>query len=235
MWDEPRRGGVYRIGADCADEDERIAVEGSENAAVVIDEETGVVVALYHGYSNAHEFAMVLCELGKRFNNAQIVPEWNNAGRAVIDHLRTNLHYWNLAPRERFSYGHGVGFAEGQYGFDTRGNTRPILLDRLQLGVNSRLWHIPSQYILDCLKSLAKRNGRRARAGHGDDPDDGAIALGLTGFGHDYLIQRMWSVKQLEARSVLPLGQPSRVPGGIRIESPRKRGLIFDQRFNTWR
>lgn len=237
VWDHAAYGNRYRIGADCADADERIAVEGSENAAVVTNEETGHVVAIYHGYNNSHEFAGILHQLALRYNEAQIVPEWNNAGRAVVDHLRSVLGYTGLYKRERFNYGHAVGVAEGQYGFDTRGHTRGILLDRLQLAVNNRLVDIPSEYLLNCLKAVARNNGQRAhrRGSSSVHPDDGAIALALTTFGHRYLVDRMWVPKQPYHHTGLPPATAQRRRGGIMVERPRGRGPVWDPIWQCWR
>lgn len=234
LWDMPTAGHRYRIGADCADADERIAVEGSENAAVLVDEDTGDVVGVYHGYSNAHEFAQVLYHMGKMFNDADLVIESNNAGRAVIDHLRSVIGYHYIYKRETFRYGRSIGLADGLDGFDTRGNTRGILLDRLQMGVNSRLWGIPSEYLYESLKNMAKRDGRKAKSDKNEAPDDGAIALGLTGFGHDRLIGKEWRPKQPYVPVLLPQARQPR-PNGIRIMGEERKVLRFDPRFNCWR
>lgn len=234
LWQLPASGVRYNMGADCADSDERIAVEGSENALVICNQGTGKVVGLYHGYSNSHQFAEVIDMTGRLFNEAELVPEWNNAGRAVIDHLRTSLNYTNIYKRETFKYGRAVAVVEGVYGFDTRGNTRGILLDRLQLGVDRRLWDIPSEYIVKCLKSMAKNGGQPVhhRGSKNIHPDDGAIALGLTGFGHHNLVDKIWLPKSPYAAE---MPEPPKRRSGIRIMSDESRGLKWDSAWGKWR
>lgn len=236
LWDIPTYGMDYRIGADCADEDEREAVEGSQNALVIIDQTTGTMIGEWHGDCNAHEFAKILDAAGRMFNEAELVIEFNNAGRAVTDHLRSVTFYPNLYRREKFKHGAFDGFATGMTGFDTRGNTRPLLLDRIQMGVNGRMFVIPSQYVFDCLKGMAKRRGQKAKMGENRnvEPDDGAIALGLTCFGHDYMTGKQWSPKQAYAEPLLDPA-PKRIPGAIRVEREPERGTRFDPVWNCWR
>lgn len=224
VYEAPVFGAKYRGGADCADADERIAVEGSENACVIVNEDTGRMVAVYHGQSSANEFADVLHALGQRYNETDLTVEWNNAGRAVINRLREHHNYTHLYQRETFKYGVSQGVVPGAYGFDTRGHTRGILLDRLQLGVSNRLWTIPSKYVLDAVKVLGKRNGVKARQTSGDSPDDGAVALALTGIGHDRLTSKAWLPKDIGALEVIEAAQekpPAR--RGIRIMNDRKK------------
>ena len=235
FWEPPVYGARYRIGADCADADEREAVEGSENAAVVVNEDSGKVVGVYHGYCNAHEFAEILVLMGQRYNEAEITPEWNNAGRAVIDRMRAALNYTNIYLREKFRYGVAIDRMSGHYGFDTRGNTRSILMDRLQLGVNNRLWDIPSQYLLDCLKAMAKRNGQRVhrRGNKNVQPDDGGIALALTGVGHDKLVERVWQPKQaFEEAPLIEIAKPPR--RGYRVMGDDRRKPRWDATWRKW-
>jgi len=233
IWALPTSGARYRAGADCADSDERIALEGSENALVIINEDTGDVVAVYRGYTNSHQFAEVIDMTCRMYNEAAVVPEWNNAGRAVIDHLRTSLGYTNIYKRETFKYGKAVGVVEGVYGFDTRGHTRGILLDRIQLGVDRRLWGIPSEYVVGCLKAMARNGGEAVnRKRQNIHPDDGAVALGLTGFGHSNLTDKLWTPK-VPYHAEMP--EPKKVRKGIRIMSDEKRGLTFDATWGKWR
>lgn len=235
VWKLPEAGGEYLIGADCADAEERMAIEGSENAAVLIDERTGDICAVFHGYTNAHEFANIMVNMAKRYNDAWMNPEWNNAGRAVVDHTMTSLNYYNVRQRTMLRGGMEVGVVQGQYGFETRSHTRGTLMDRLQMGVNNRLWSIPSQYVYDCLKALAKRDGQRVhRRGNANvQPDDGAIALALTAFTHDKLVTRQWQPKQPYTPTALEPAKPKR--RRILIDPPPEKVLRWDAVANCWR
>lgn len=236
IWHLPAPGREYIVGADCADADERIAIEGSENAAVLVEKDTGTVCALYHGYSNAHEFAAVMVNMAVMYNEAYINPEFNNAGRAVVDHMMNVLNYRNVCPRETLRHGLSVGVVSGQFGFDTRGKTRAVLLDRLQMGVNNRMWDIPSKYLVKCLVALAKRDGRRVRSDHQNaDPDDGAIALALTAFGHTNLVERVWRPKQpYEPLAIKPAGPPKR-RGPLIDDDGYDNRPRWDAVSNSWR
>lgn len=239
VWSLPAGNENVVIGADCADSDERLTIEGSENAMVVCNQDTGEVLAVYHGYCGSHEFADAIAMVGKWYNGALVVPEINNAGRAVVDRLRTTLNYGNLYKREKFQYSSAVAVHEGMIGFDTNGTTRGIMLDRLQFGINRRLWGIKSEYVVDCVKALGKRNGIKVRKSGKNaniHPDDGAIALALTGFGHTNLVDAVWMPKALAKPMVLaPIKQrPARRGYRIWTDDKESQQPKYDPVWQKW-
>lgn len=237
MWEPPSYGARYIIGADCADAEERVAVHGSENYAIVANMDTGDVVAQWHGYAPSHEFAQVLDAMARRYNNALVNPEYNNAGKAVMDALRVTCKYSNLARREQFRYGVAVNTLDGHFGFDTRGTTRQLLIDRLQQCVNRRLVSIPAANLVDQLKEFGNRNGRKAQRAKNveNTPDDGCIALGLTCFGHDRMVSGHWQPKAPFVPVLTDSAPKRRVPGYLISHDDRKqRRRVFDPTMNCW-
>lgn len=236
VWHQPQYGKKYRVGADSADAEKRTMQEGSENFLVVMDEDTGTVCAIWHGYTSASEFGAILVQVAQRYNMAEIVPEVGFGGDAVVDFLRKTAQYPNIYQRELFGKTGVVSIAHGTDGFAQRSNTRDILKDRVQEGVNERLFDIPSRYLLDQLIQFGKRGGVkvRRRSGTRQLPDDGVIALGLCCFGHDNMARRHWQPKAVYVPAIT--SAPSRpTRGGIRIEREPKREMRYDPRTATWR
>lgn len=234
IWYPPEYGAKYRIGADCADSEDRESEDGSENFAVLIDEDDGRVCAIWHGYCSSTDFALVLSALHHRYNEAAVIPEWNNAGKAVITALMDSFGVTNIYKRQ--SFGKVIRTVQGLYGFETRGNTRGVLIDQLQTGINNLLFDIPSKALLQHVVTFGKNKGRKARrrGKSSIDPDDGAIALALTTFGHDNLVKGIWRPKQAFRETVItPQAKPRR--RGFRIESEPERKKRWDPVWNCFR
>lgn len=196
VWNVPRVGSRYVIGADPADNENRDDPNaGSECYAVVVDIHTGEVCAEYHGHTNDQDFAVALWRAAQYYNHALVIPE-SNAGAGVIDHLMNVLQYTNVYERETF--GSTVYRNAGVYGFRTNTTSRPILIGRLQDCINKRLIALPSENLHRQLTALGKRRGRpQKRQSRGGVPDDGCIALALCMFGHTHAIDGIWQSKDV--------------------------------------
>jgi hypothetical protein len=235
VWQPPAFGARYIIGADSADSEKRINVEGSECYAVVVNEDTGAIVAQWHGYSSAFDFGSVLYRMAQHYNNALVVPEVNYSGGAVIDTLRKTYGYANVYQRE--SFGKIIEVAKSVYGFDNHGHTRRILIDRLQRGINDRLFDIPAENLVKQLTDFGKRNGAaQKKQARGQTPDDGVIALALTTFGHRKLLDGVWRPKEAFIPSAIP--RPEQAParrGYLVSHDDRDRPRsVFNSRLNMW-
>jgi len=124
VWAEPERGRAYLISADVSEGLEH----GDFDSASVLDHMTGEQVAHFHGKMTPYEYAHLLFWLGKRYNEAWLVPERNNHGISVIQEL-SRLEYPNLyieviveppnKPRKR-------------WGWQTSEKSRAMILDNLK-------------------------------------------------------------------------------------------------------
>lgn len=83
IWEPPVEGASYTLAADASEG----IVGGDFDAAVVVDDKTGVEVATLHGYWPMHVYADKLAALGRRYNNAMIAVERNNHGHTVLQRL----------------------------------------------------------------------------------------------------------------------------------------------------
>lgn len=109
VWREPERSGNYVIDADVSEGLEH----GDFHSADVLDHDTGEQVCHYRGKMEPWEYASLLMALGKRYNEAWLVPEKNNHGQQVIQEL-IKADYPNIymemieeppnKPRKRFGW-----------------------------------------------------------------------------------------------------------------------------------
>lgn len=91
IWDEPKAGGRYVIGADVAEG----LVYGDYSVADVLSVPGGEQVAQWHGHVDPDLFSDVLAALGKYYNKAFIGVERNNHGLTTLTNL-INYGYPNL-------------------------------------------------------------------------------------------------------------------------------------------
>jgi hypothetical protein len=91
VWEEPRPGRQYCVGADVAEG----LSKGDFSSADVVDQLSGVQVAHYHGHIDVDQFGELLYWLGRRYNDAWLGPERNNAGLTVVTKL-LNMGYPRL-------------------------------------------------------------------------------------------------------------------------------------------
>lgn len=233
IWEAPAALGVYRIGTDCADADQRVTAEGSENYAVVVNEVTGDVVAQFHGYCSAMDFAIAVWRLHLHYNNAKITPHGSPHDLAFIEDLRKLMdgteHIYH-----RESFGKTIVVSPTVLGFDPQ--ARGIWIDRLQRGIDNRLFSIPSVTLVEQLKDLARRNGRpQTRQARGQTKDDGVQALAMTCFGHPNMVDGVWRPRHdYEERSAGPPVSSVKARGYM-IDAPKKPVLRYDAYENRFR
>ena len=163
VWEEPKPGRHYVIGADVAEG----LSHGDFSSADVLDHQTGKQVAQWHGHVEPDRFAEILFGLGKRYNTAWIGPERNNHGLMTVTWL-FDLHYPKLycemvpdppgKPRKRF-------------GWQTTSATRPLIIDNLIREVRDDCAGIMSPWSYQEMMSFKiQDNGRyEADAGQFDD------------------------------------------------------------------
>ena len=84
VWEEPIAGRRYVIGADPAEGNPN----SDESAACVVDAETWAEVAELAGKIEPSMFGAYLDELGRWYNNADVMAERNNHGHLLIRELQ---------------------------------------------------------------------------------------------------------------------------------------------------
>lgn len=99
IWIPPATGKQYAMGIDTADSTQT-ANQGSESAIVIVDQDSGDQVAQWHGFVDPHVCAAAAVALARYYNNARVVLEMDNSGKAVLGFMRHGYHYENYYMRE---------------------------------------------------------------------------------------------------------------------------------------
>jgi len=129
IWEFPSPGKQFICSCDVARGD-----SSDHSTFQIIDIETLTVVAEYKHKIKTDEFAKVLCDVGRMYNNALVVPERNAYGSAVMQDM-LKLEYENL-----YFVFNGMyisrwdlsSFPKAQAGHTTSGTTRPVMMQRLE-------------------------------------------------------------------------------------------------------
>jgi hypothetical protein len=163
LWKYPRNDIKYVISADVSRGD-----AADFSTFHVIDTSASEVVCEFKGRSPPDEFAVVLAEAGRKYNQALICPESNTYGYALIMKLvengYPNLYYKNEA--DRYAYGQGLS----KIGFETNTKTRKQILTKLEEVLRRKQIKSYSSRLYDELKTFVWRNGKaQALKGKNDD------------------------------------------------------------------
>lgn len=157
----------YVISADVARGD------GADFSAFhVFDITTAEQVAEFKGKVPPDQFATILAEAGKRYNNALICPENNTYGYATIMKLvesgYKNLYFKSERDKMEALYGSNVDVAK--IGFQTNVTTRGQILTKLdEVLRNSKVTFYSSRFIDELKTFVWKGSKAQAQKGRNDD------------------------------------------------------------------
>ena len=172
VWEPPRPGAAYLIGADVAEGTGR----GDYQAAVVVDRQRAVEVAELHGRWPMEDYAAKLDKLGQYFNQAELAVERNNHGHTVLLALKTGLAHARWAGTEEpypVLYAHRDPLKPGSetLGWETNARTKAMMLDALATLLREDAYQTRSAAFLDEAGLFAYlRNGSTgAPEGYYDD------------------------------------------------------------------
>jgi len=165
VWFPPQKEKEYVIGVDPAGGGR----DGDYCCAQVIDRETALQCAEWHGHYPPREFAEALVRLAKRYNNALLVVERNNHGYAVLECLK-NAGYENV-------------YHEGnQGGWLTSAVTRPAMIEDLAEVLAAKPELLQSTRLMgELLTFVRQRDGSAAAASGAHDDCVMAMAIALAG------------------------------------------------------
>jgi hypothetical protein len=145
----------------------------------IIDTEASEVVAEYRGKLPPDQFATLLAEAGKRYNNALVCPENNTYGYACIMKLvelnYPNLYYKN--ERDRYAAYYSSESDLHKIGFTTSAKSRPQILTKLEEVLRNTHVRVYSSRLYEELKTFIWK-GSKAQAQKGST-DDLVIALAI--------------------------------------------------------
>jgi len=168
IWKQPLTEHDYIISADVARGDSK-----DYSTFHVIDINESEVVAEYKGKIRPDLFGNLLCEYGKKYNNALLCPENNSYGFATI--LKINESGY---PRLYYRKNKGVyvgGYIPPQTvetaGFNTNGKSKPTILAKLEEVLRNKTLFIYSSRFYEELKvfSIGANGKSGAKRGYNDD------------------------------------------------------------------
>jgi hypothetical protein len=130
-------------------------------------------VAEFRGKVPPDQFAVILAEAGKRYNEALLCPENNTYGYAVIMKLR-DMGYKNLyfkSERDKFNAFYGSGSVDiSRAGFTTSGQSRSQILTKLDEMLRNNSIKVYSSRFYSELKTFIW-TGTKAQAQKGKHDD----------------------------------------------------------------
>ena len=142
------------------------------SAFQVLDISAGEQVAEYKGKIPPDQFAVLLAEAGKRYNNALICPENNTYGYAVIMKLveigYSNLYYKN--EKDKLSAMYTGNNQISKIGFTTNAQSRGQILTKLEEVLRNNSVSFYSSRLVDELKTFVWK-GQKAQAQKGKNDD----------------------------------------------------------------
>ena len=162
VWERPIKNRSYIISIDVA---EGLGGDHDYQAMQVIDQTSlDQVAEFYDNNINTHEFAKIIHEVGKYYNNALVVVENNGYGHAVLENLHYDLQYDNI-------YWHRTS-RKVAMGIKNTPKIRKLLMNALENAIENKHVKIRSPRLLHELESFVYNTTKKrpeARQGRHDD------------------------------------------------------------------
>lgn len=165
----PEQGVPYVLGGDTA------GTGTDKFAGTMIDNSTGMLVAVVHHQFGERMFAEQMYCLGMYYNTALIGVETNYS--TFPEMILEELEYPKLFVRER--YDNFLGQMVNAFGFDTNTATRPVLVDTLKDVVKKSLDTVTDFDLLGEMLTFVYDDKWKAQAEQGEH-DDLVMAFGIT-------------------------------------------------------
>lgn len=149
------------------------------SALVILDSSGEQVCSFYRNDIPTYAFAKAVDLIGKWYNYALLMVERNNYGLDVLQRLRKEIQYQNLAKTKRFDKIKGSFNID--YGFNTDGVSKTKLINDLREAFDLGLILVNDKETLEQMRIYQEfDNGRLGNAGReGVFHDDLVIALAL--------------------------------------------------------
>jgi hypothetical protein len=206
LWDYPRAGEGYVIGADVA---EGVGDEGSDaSVAQVLNRSTMKQVAVVDTRTHdPHEYAELLFALGAFYGWAWLAVESNGPGLATLLKLQ-ELGYPRLYKHRRLDL--TTGQEVEKLGWKTDQLTRTPMLTTLRQVLKGQRLHIVDERFLKECTTFCKQSDGQYRA-NSECHDDHVIALGVAIAAHQVLpMDVVEDTREMDRRGFYAPVQPPR-------------------------
>jgi hypothetical protein len=169
VWEFPQFNNTYVIGADVA---EGLSY-GDYSSAHVINANTGLVAATWHGRIDPDLFGEMLSEIGWFYNSALLGVENNNHGLTTLKSIQ-RYGYKNIYRQRRLA--HARPAPTEILGWRTSSASKPLMIDELAAAIRNEDLDICCEHTIGELRTFVrKENGRMSGSPH----DDRVISLAI--------------------------------------------------------
>lgn len=124
MYEKPIPGMKYYIGVDSSE-----GIGKDYSTCVVMDKDGKEVAMFKNNKIKPYAFAEFINELGRYYNKAYLVVEKASGGHSVIERLRYEYKYMNMAKYKSYDQFNRV---QWQIGFDTNSKTKGLIINDLR-------------------------------------------------------------------------------------------------------
>jgi len=170
VWKPPSFENKFIIGADVA-----LGVGQDYSAGIVFNQDREICALFRDNYTDPSVFGDILFYLGRYYNNALLAVESNSLGIATLNRLK-QMNYVNLYYQTKAA---NLLHEEGQKpGFRTTVSTKPMIIGNLKRAIEDNDVMIPSETILQELKTYVSFDNGSTGAIAGNY-DDTVIALAI--------------------------------------------------------
>jgi intein/homing endonuclease len=195
IYRRPNPNHFYCLGADVG---EGLA-GGDYSVGIIWDRNTGEEVALFRKKVPPDVFAIILNKMGRRYNNALMVPEVNSPGLAVVMALKQLVYpspYFRLDKLDTMS----AAFTD-KLGWRTTSSNKDTLIIEFAKALRDKTLTIHSKILFDEMVVYVRdKNGNmNAQEGFNDDTVM-AAAIGFQGFKVLYSEK----LEQIDYRAYMP-------------------------------
>jgi hypothetical protein len=169
VWEFPQPSNTYVIGADVA---EGLSY-GDYSSAHIINANTGLVAATWHGRIDPDLFGEMLSEIGWFYNSALLGVENNNHGLTTLKSIQ-RYGYRNIYRQRRLA--HARPAPTEILGWRTSSSSKPLMIDELAAAIRNEELDICCEHTIGELRTFVrKENGRMSGSPH----DDRVISLAI--------------------------------------------------------
>jgi hypothetical protein len=162
VWEEPKPGCRYVIGADVSE-----GIGADASCADVLEVRTGKQVAQFHSNNiDPTRFGKTLAALGRWYNSAIIACESNNHGLTVNVHLRDSERYPQIYTQTQIDDRGSSDKETRRLGFQTTKRSKPYIIDQLSAWFreDEGTGIVCKDTILECQTFIIHDDGRYAAA-----------------------------------------------------------------------
>lgn len=169
IWEEPEETSHYVVGADVAEG----LSHGDYSSAHVINANTGLVAAHWHGRIDPDLFGEMLAEIGSMYNMALVGVENNNHGLTTLKALQ-RTGYRNIYRQRRLAQARPA--PTSILGWRTSASSKPLMIDELAAAIRNEDIDICCEFTIGELRTFVrKENGKMTGSPH----DDRVISLAI--------------------------------------------------------